>query len=196
MCRFNSLADQKFESIDNEYLDISFKYIDWECEHFFLEGLKNQNYQELFAALNRLKFTTNKSFREQTAYDLTPKAIFKTETGLYKEFNQNTVELLSNALKNEEDPKTRAREYLRQAFEIRITGKNHGRIHGFLMNHTFHIVWFDPAHNLYHGKRKPQSMKEYATVKRCFSPDEFEKLQKENSELYDLLDQATVSEKE
>ena len=104
MCRFNSLADQKFESIDNEYLDISFKYIDWECEHFFLEGLKNQNYQELFAALNRLKFTTNKSFREQTANDLTPKAIFKTETGLYKEFNQNTVELLSNTLKNEKDP--------------------------------------------------------------------------------------------
>ena len=27
--------------------------------------------------------------------------------------------------------------------------KTHGRIHGFLEGNVFHIVWFDPKHNLY-----------------------------------------------
>lgn len=192
MCVFNRLANKKFESIEKEYLDVSFKYIDWECEHFFLEGLKNKNYQELFSVLDRLKCTTSKSFREQTAYNLTPKAIFKTETGLYSGFSQNTVELLSNALRSEEDSKIKAQEYLKQAFEIRIAGINQGRIHGFLMNNTFHIVWFDPAHNLYYGRRDPKTRIEYAVVKKCFSPEEFERLQRENRELYDLLDQSTT----
>lgn len=191
--KITKLANQSFQKNESEYLKISFKYIDWDCEHFFLQGLKNESYKEIFAVFERLKNTTIKSFREQTAYGgLKPKSIFNTNTGLYKTFNENTYSLVKTDLQQQIDSDFQAEDILKQAFEIRITGKNQGRIHGFLWNTTFHIVWFDPAHNLYYGKRDPKTMREYATVKRCFSSEEFEKLQKENSELYELLEKRTT----
>ena len=156
--------------------------------------MRNEDYQKIFVALEKLRSTTVKSFREQTAYGgLNPKSIFNTKRSLYEKFNLATYELVANSLKTETDPDSQAEQLLKQAFEIRVEGKNHGRIHGFLWNNTFHIVWFDPAHNLYYGRRDPKTMREYATVKRCFSSEEFEKLQKENSELYELLEKYTTS---
>ncbi|WP_416191425.1 hypothetical protein [Neisseria sp. CCUG12390] len=195
MNNFEKLANKSYQSSENEYLNISFKYIDWNCEHFFLQGLKNENYKQIFDALEKLKNTSVKSFREQTAYGgLNPKSIFNTKSGLYDRFNSNTYSLVQTSLQTEENPKQQAEAILKQAFEIRIAGRNQGRIHGFLWNNTFHIVWFDPAHNLYYGRKQPQAMGEYATVKRCFSPEQFEQLQRENAELYDLLDTKTAPE--
>lgn len=195
MNNFEKLANKSYQSSENEYLNISFKYIDWDCEHFFLQGLKNENYKQIFDALEKLKNTSVKSFREQTAYGgLTPKSIFNTSSGLYNRFNSNTYSLVKTSLQAEENSEEQAEALLKQAFEIRIAGKNQGRIHGFLWNNTFHIVWFDPAHNLYYGKRPPQTMKEYATVKRCFSPEQFEELQTQIKDLTDCLDTFTTPE--
>ncbi|MBZ9781616.1 hypothetical protein K9857_08630 [Pseudomonas sp. REP124] len=42
-------------------------------------------------------------------------------------------------------------EQLRQSrpYQFSISSNAHGRIHGFFLDHVFHIVWLDPAHSLY-----------------------------------------------
>lgn len=44
-------------------------------------------------------------------------------------------------IKNEE-------QIVDEPYELNLT-KKHGRIHGFFINNTFFIVWFDPDHNLF-----------------------------------------------
>jgi len=34
-------------------------------------------------------------------------------------------------------------------YQIQISANAHGRVHGFFLEDTFFIVWFDPDHNLY-----------------------------------------------
>jgi len=36
-----------------------------------------------------------------------------------------------------------------QAFQFEVSVNEHGRIHGFLVDFTFYVVWFDPDHRLY-----------------------------------------------
>lgn len=195
---FIAFADQKYNQQDNEKLMFSFKYLDWECEYFFLEGLKNEFYKKLFDTFNILTNTTIKEFREQIC-TLTSKSIFNTTDGLYKNFNEGTFDKLKLALyPREEWDEAKKEEFKNEvkkyAFEIRIGGgRSDGRIHGFLMNSCFYIVWFDPAHNLYFGKQKkaPSSIKEFATVKRCFSPENFAELQSQIDELQSQIDELT-----
>jgi len=35
------------------------------------------------------------------------------------------------------------------AIQFMVTRAEHGRIHGFAIDNVFHVVWFDPKHNLY-----------------------------------------------
>jgi hypothetical protein len=70
--------------------------------------------------------------------------------------------------------------------------KANGRIHGFMIENTFFVVWFDPHHNLYameqHGGRKTFSsgLSEYEILKQ-----ENDELRKENDELWEMLDKKT-----
>ena len=36
-----------------------------------------------------------------------------------------------------------------KAWQFEITSNAHGRVHGFLLEDTFYIVWVDPSHALY-----------------------------------------------
>lgn len=36
-----------------------------------------------------------------------------------------------------------------EAYQFEISAKKHGRIHGFLIENIFFIVWLDPKHELY-----------------------------------------------
>lgn len=35
------------------------------------------------------------------------------------------------------------------AWQFSLTSNEHGRVHGFLIESTFFVVWLDPQHNLY-----------------------------------------------
>lgn len=37
------------------------------------------------------------------------------------------------------------------AFQFALTANEHGRVHGLLIDDTFHVVWLDHDHNLYPG---------------------------------------------
>ena len=55
--------------------------------------------------------------------------------------------------KNTTEPNgfTNLNAYLREktAFQFEISANEYGRVHGFLINRVFYIVWLDPHHNLY-----------------------------------------------
>lgn len=130
---------------------------------------------------------------------MSPKSIFNTKTSIKTAFPEAVVNKIKAKLfvqtRDEESACTEALEIASRAFEISLS-KNYGRFHGFIWNNTFHIVWFDPAHNLYPMKQGIQKHKDIATVK-CFSPDEAKRLQQiiqelqcENAELYEALAQS------
>lgn len=41
------------------------------------------------------------------------------------------------------------RAYAAQAFEFEITRNEHGRVHGFLRENVFYVIWLDPRHRLF-----------------------------------------------
>ena len=89
--------------------------------------------------------------------------------------------------RDEDSSKAQATEIASRAFEISLS-KNYGRLHGFIWNNTFHIVWFDPAHNLYPMKSGITKHRDAATVK-CFSPHETLRLQEKIRELQEEIAQ-------
>lgn len=38
------------------------------------------------------------------------------------------------------------------AWQFSISANEHGRVHGFLIDNVFYVVWLDPDHQLYPGK--------------------------------------------
>ena len=38
-----------------------------------------------------------------------------------------------------------------EAWQFSLTANEYGRVHGFVIEDTFFVVWFDPDHQLYHS---------------------------------------------
>ena len=43
-------------------------------------------------------------------------------------------------------------EYDEAAWQFSISANEHGRVHGFLIDNVFYVVWLDPEHRLYPGR--------------------------------------------
>lgn len=182
--KYNKLAN-RFDLDSQEPLRVSFQYIDWDKEHFFVHGLDSKFYRQLFDCLHRLSKHQESEIRQQKAPDLNPKFInwdhkFITESSF---------------------PGSISREICSHAFEVRIT-KNAGRIHGFIWGNVYYVVWFDPCHNLFPGAEGNKtkgitSPADYIKIKPLSNEfvnkltEEIEKLKVENKELTSLLESAT-----
>lgn len=191
-----AIADKDAARTENENLKISFEYIDWESEEFFFHGMEEKYYQKFFDCITTIKSSKEAEIVQQKHYSLSPKSIFNTNTSIKLSFPKSVVTKIKEKLyvqtRDDEGALSQAKEITANAFEISLS-KNYGRIHGFIWNNTFHLVWFDPAHNLYPMRRRITHHIDAATV-RCFSPDEclrlqakIKELQDENADLYDAL---------
>lgn len=194
--KFASIADQDAKIVAEERLRVSFEYIDWESEEFFFHGMEIKYYQKFFDCIETIKSSKEKQITEQTHPSLSPKSIFNSGTAIKNSFPEHIIEKIKSKLfvetRDEESSLAQANEIASRAFEVRVT-KNYGRIHGFIWNNTFNIVWLDPAHNLYSIKSGITKHRDAATIK-CFSPDEclrlqetIRELQQEIAELYEAL---------
>lgn len=175
-------AEKDHANSEKELLRVSFEYIDWTTDIFFLHGLEADFYRRLFACLQTVQSTTEAQLSRQNHSSLSCKAIFKTETGTHSSFPAPVVARIKGKLAKErpdEDAETEAHRIAASAFEVSM-GKNQGRLHGFLWNKTFNLVWFDPAHNLYPGIHKVKAHKDFATI-RCGSHEELLRLRQENA---------------
>lgn len=189
MSKLEKIADNSAKAISNEKLRISFEFIDMDTEEFFFHGMLPEFYKNFFNCIDRIKQSTEKDISQQTHPSLTPKSIFNRKSTA-DNFPTTTVDQVKNKLFVETRDQALARQDAveitsKRAFELRIT-KASGRIHGFLWNNVFNIVWIDPAHNLYPlNKYGVRSQQNYAKVKCC----SVEELIRIKQELVDLQEQ-------
>jgi hypothetical protein len=193
---YGHLAEQSAKSISDEKLKISFEYIDWATDEFFFHGMEVPYYQKVFNCISEIKKSKEREITEQTHASLSPKSIFNSLSSIKQSFPDSIIEKIKDKLfvqtRDVNSSEEQALEIASRAFEISLS-RNYGRFHGFIWNNTFHIVWFDPAHNLYPMKYGIQKHQDAASVK-CFGPDEvlrlqekIKELQKENAELYEAF---------
>lgn len=194
--KYKKISENDAQSVSEEKLRISFEFIDWSAEEFFFHGMEESYYVKFFDCLSEIKKAKEKELTQQVHPSLSPKSIFNSETAIKDAFPTGVVDKLKGKLlvqtRDKEESEVQAKEIASRAFEISLS-KNYGRIHGFIWNNTFHIVWFDPAHNLYPMNASVKKHRDVATV-RCFSPDEvmrlqtvIKELQVENAELYEAF---------
>ncbi|MFK8185026.1 MAG: hypothetical protein AB8B99_16770 [Phormidesmis sp.] len=194
--KYRRIADSAAKSVAEEKLKVSFEYIDWETEEFFFHGMEIKYYEKVFNCIHTISECRERDILEQTHPSLSPKSVFNSSSGSKDAFPDSVISKIKDKLyvqtRDEDAAKDQAIEISSRAFEVRVS-KNHGRIHGFVWNNTFYIVWFDPAHNLYPMKRGITKHKDAAQV-RCFSPEEVIRLQQiikglqnEIEELYEAL---------
>lgn len=186
---YKNIADAEFKKAEATKLRVSFDYVEWD-DDFFLHGLDAEYYKKLVGTLAEIKNSTEDLILQQRHPSLGAKSIFNTSTSTRAAFPTAVVDKVAVTLKGEaaaadvDDANAKAKAIVDRAFEVRV-GKRYGRIHAFVWDKIFHIVWFDPAHNLYpkkeHGIR---TVKDYATVK-CFSPVAVAKIREENRKLVD-----------
>jgi hypothetical protein len=199
--KYSGLAEKSFQLATSIKLGVSFEHVDWDgYGYFFLHGLDSDYYVKLFECLTELQKSTEDEIVQQTHKSLRAKSIFNTTTGLHDKFPDSTTEAVVAKLIAERPDKkdlpavtADAKKVVSRAFEVRL-GTNWGRIHGFVWDKVFHVVWFDPAHNMYPGKgNKPKEQSSYATV-RCFAPSAVEEVCAINKTLVDERN-ALVEEK-
>lgn len=177
--KFKNAAEAAAKSVEEERLRVSFEYIDWNTEEFFFRGMKDSYYKKLFETITEIKKAKEKDITQQNHFSLSPKSIFNSTTSIKNSFPENIQNKIKEKLfvetRNEKESFDNAKEIVSRAFEVSLS-KHYGRLHGFIWNNTFNIVWFDPAHNLYPMKYGVTPHIEAASIK-CFSPEENLRLQ-------------------
>ncbi|WP_377154203.1 hypothetical protein ACFJIX_20220 [Roseateles sp. UC29_93] len=165
-------------------LRVSFEFIDWETDLFFLHGFDAEFYVRLFTCLQTIQTCTVEQMSKRHIPGLGCKAIFKTDTGSRDAFPRRIVARIATMLSREQgslDPEQDALHIVQQAFEVSM-GKNQGRLHGFLWNTAFNLVWFDPAHNLYPGNQRIRGPRDVMQIKTG-SHEQLLRLKDENAAL-------------
>jgi hypothetical protein len=82
---------------------------------------------------------------------------FKHLSGLYEKelHNNNSPSLRSHPIRWRDTTEPKGFMNLkgqlsgRDGWQFQLSANEHGRVHGFLLQSVFYIVWFDPKHNLY-----------------------------------------------
>ncbi|NEQ66624.1 MAG: hypothetical protein F6K21_14175 [Symploca sp. SIO2D2] len=194
--KYRRIADSDAQAVSDEKLRVSFEYIDWNTEEFFFHGMEVKYYQKMFACVCEISKCKESDITEQSHPSLSPKSIFNSSSSVRDSFPESIISQIQEKLfiqtRDKNSSRAQAIEIASRAFEVSLS-KNYGRLHGFIWNNTFHIIWFDPAHNLYPMRSGITKHKDAATVK-CFAPDEIlrlqskiKELQEENAELYEAL---------
>lgn len=139
MKKKNRISRQKSEAVPqkpsryNEDVIFSFKYLDLHSNPKFSIGGCGESYMEKL--LLRLKDVSTIKYDEFTSSkspSLRAHKINWSKTTEPQGFTCLNLEL---------------REL--SAFQFEISANEYGRVHGFLNNRIFYIVWLDPHHNLY-----------------------------------------------
>lgn len=190
--KYKGIAEEDHRQAEATKLRLSFDFVQWD-DVFFLHGLEPEYYKKLIETFSEVKGSTENQILQQNHDSLVPKSIFNTDSSLRLRFPEDVEIKIAEKLKKEnaagapDDSKAKAKNIIDRAFEIRV-GKNYGRIHAFVWDKVFHIVWFDPAHNLYSKKTGVRKAKEYATVKG-FSPEAVKDIRDENQRLTDAYNE-------
>jgi len=208
------LAKDSYNKAENEYLRISFEHLDWDRKEFFVHGCTETYYHHLFDVFCELKKSTANQIKQRQVARLNPKPIVwhKESTITQSSFPSKIKESLKPQTDGSaEDQQKQFEDMTKDAFELMVA-KSYGRIHGFIHDNIFYVVWFDPAHNLFLGRDRGDGKigkivyaDDYKKMS-LFCPEKINglkdlnetlykenlKLKKENKDLLDMLDEKTT----
>lgn len=161
-----------------ETIRFSFQFFDRTHEHFNLGGINQNWFVGLFERLQDLSRVTVQEFKNP-----------RTQKGL--RIHSHDWDIIDSKLTHIPD------DYLKQfkdgdpVYQFQLS-KATGRVHGFRIENTFYIVWFDPHHNLY-PMSKHGGIKTYPILKTEYEilEEEYEKCIKDKEELNQYLEELT-----
>lgn len=165
-----TLPITKANAAKDDRFKFSFVFLDLEHEYFNLGGTCMKWYRTL---LGRLSDMSQKNLNEMKA----------CPTYRFHSHDMEKIEFKPSSYDQQLD-----------FYQISL-GKGLGRIHGYLIDGMFYVVWLDRHHNLYPDK-KHGGLKKFDEPETCcgYNEDlenENRKLQKENCELMKVLSQET-----
>lgn len=172
MSSLKNYSEKKSNEVSHEKLRISYKFVEHTNDYFFLHGLSKEYYTHLTNTLEVLQNVSESELRQQKpiTQSLNPKSInfLGNNTISHKSFPIGIDSMIyahiktrinkENKVNDEETITLNIKEFIKNSFEISLS-KSYGRIHGFIEQNTFYLVWFDPAHNLFLTRHRGQQTK-------------------------------------
>ena len=120
------------KNIESDYLSFSWKYFE-RTQKFHLNRVKHTYVGQLIEKLHEL----SKKTEQELFQDHNLKRFFRLHPIDWKDTTENGFSNLPEKLLEQ------------QPWQFSVTSNEHGRVHGFFIDSTFYIVWFDPDHLLY-----------------------------------------------
>jgi len=117
---------------DNETLRFSFKHLSLNNKRFSIQG-KNHDY--FGKVLERLKNIS--SLKASELFSNRSPSLRAHPIDWSKTTEKHGFAHLNSQLKQI------------PAYQFQISSNEHGRIHGFILENIFFVIWFDPEHKLY-----------------------------------------------
>lgn len=210
MSKILDYSKSKKQETKRKKLTISYKFVEHDMECFFLHGLSKDYYRHLTDALEKIQNITEDDLRQQKDCDgLKPKTInfnapkitqktfpIETTSSIYAYIKAKTRK--EDGTSDEKIISENLKEFIKNSFELRLS-TNSGRIHGFVNQNIFYIIWFDPAHNLYLSKHMgketkidlPHDVQKLKPICPTNYQEYNKKLQEIENYLYELMDEAT-----
>lgn len=119
-------------SIDSETLRFSFKHLSLGEPNFSLDGKTSKYFEKVLSRLKDISALKASEVFSNRSSSLRAHPIDWEKTTMKEGFSH-------------------LNEQLRQvpAYQFQISSNKHGRIHGFILENIFFVIWFDPEHKLY-----------------------------------------------
>ncbi|MCF6337724.1 MAG: hypothetical protein L3J84_07190 [Gammaproteobacteria bacterium] len=117
---------------DNETIRFSFKHLALNHNKFSFEGKTHEYFGKVFERLKNIS-------------SLTASEIFSNRSSSLRTHPINWDDT------TEKTGFTHLNQQLRQipAYQFQISSNEHGRVHGFILDNIFFVIWLDPEHRLY-----------------------------------------------
>ena len=125
----------KTQSIPNDTVRFTFKYYQTASEKFHANDRDPNYFLTLLERLKNVCTLTATFFRNNGSDALRSHVIGweeTTETDGFSCFNNQLKDYASS-----------------HAYQFSVSANAHGRVHGFLIDDLFYVVWLDPTHKLY-----------------------------------------------
>ena len=126
-------AKEEITINQSDFLSFSLKYFQIKTPKFCFDNCNNHYYINLLERLKSLCSITITDFYNNRSASLRSHKI---------DWNDSSVTEKSFGLANED-------QLVSVPYQFQISANEYGRVHGFIINNTFYIRWFDPEHNLY-----------------------------------------------
>lgn len=117
-------------------ISFSFRHIEQSHDKFHYDGREARYFCRFIARLSALSNFSVQEFHANRSSAIRAHPIAWDRTSEPKGFHHLHEQLKSTT-----------------PFQFAVSANEHGRVHGFFVDHVFFVVWLDPDHRLYQSSR-------------------------------------------